>query len=123
LRAIEKSETVIIGPSNPVTSIMPILECPGVRESLVTRQVIAVSPFIGDKPVSGPAGVLMEACGREPSSRGTFELYRDLHPVFIQDIRDDVKIPDAYREDTLMTNKEKAKGLAQFILKITNIID
>jgi LPPG:FO 2-phospho-L-lactate transferase len=117
---LEKSEAVIIGPSNPVTSILPILECPGIRESLAGQPVIAVSPFIGRKPVSGPAGVLMEAWGKEPSSLGTFELYQDLTPVFIQDIRDEVEVPGALRFDTLMNDGEKSKDLARYILKIVH---
>jgi LPPG:FO 2-phospho-L-lactate transferase len=118
--ALEESDAVIIGPSNPVTSIMPILECPGVTESLAGRRILAVSPFIGSRPVSGPAGVLMEAWGREPSSRGTFDLYRSLHPEFIQDIRDDVEVSGSHRFDTLMKDREKSKALAEFILKIIN---
>jgi len=117
---LRDSEAVIIGPSNPVTSIMPILECPGVRDELIGRPVIACSPFIGTKPVSGPAGVLMKAWGKEPSSRGTFELYQDLMPVFIQDIRDEVKVAGSYRFDTLMKDQETSRNLAGNILEIIN---
>ncbi len=120
--ALENSDAVIIGPSNPVTSIMPILECPGVVESMAGRPVIAVSPFIGAKPVSGPAGVLMKAWGKEPTSRGTLDLYQHLHPAFVQDIRDDREVPGAFRFDTLMKNREKSRELAGYILeKIENL--
>jgi LPPG:FO 2-phospho-L-lactate transferase (EC 2.7.1.-) len=119
--ALEKSDAVIIGPSNPVTSIMPILECPGILESLSGRPVLAVSPFIGLKPVSGPAGVLMQAWGKEPSSRGTFDLYHRLNPVFLQDIRDEVTLPGAFRYDTLMKDQEKSRNLAEYILKILKV--
>jgi LPPG:FO 2-phospho-L-lactate transferase len=115
---LERSDAVIIGPSNPVTSIMPILECPGVRESLKGKPVVAVSPFIGKKPISGPAGVLMEAWKKEPSSRGTFELYRDLNPLLVQDTRDEVYVSGAYRFDTLMKDREKSRDLAAFILEM-----
>jgi LPPG:FO 2-phospho-L-lactate transferase len=118
---LKESDAVIIGPSNPVTSIMPILECPGITESLSGRPILAVSPFIGLRPVSGPAGALMEAWGKEPSSRGTFELYRDLHPLFVQDIRDEVEIPGAYRFDTLMKDRAKSRALAEYILNIMKI--
>jgi len=110
---LEKSDAVIIGPSNPVTSIMPILECPGVREALDGRPVLAVSPFLGKKPVSGPAGILMEAWNQEPSSRGTYELYQDLQPFFVQDIRDDIEVPGSYRFDTQMNRREKSRELAE----------
>ena len=93
IEAIGASDAVVIGPSNPVTSISPILECAGVREALRRhRRVIAVSPFIGDAPISGPAAALMRASGREPSSAGTYDLYEDFVDVFIQDTRDPVEI-------------------------------
>jgi LPPG:FO 2-phospho-L-lactate transferase len=115
---LEGSDAVIIGPSNPVTSIMPILECPGIRESLKGKPIVAISPFIGNRPVSGPAGVLMEAWKKDPSSAGTYELYHDLHPVFVQDVRDEVAVPGAHRFDTLMKDREKSRNLAAYILEI-----
>src|SRR5208337_4443999 len=63
LLAVAESDAVVIGPSNPITSILPILSCEGMRQALGGKPVIAVSPFIGDAPVSGPAGVLMKASG------------------------------------------------------------
>jgi LPPG:FO 2-phospho-L-lactate transferase len=118
LQAIGKAEGVVIGPSNPVTSIAPILECAGVPEALAGKFVVAVSPFIGDRPVSGPAAELMRAWGREPDSQGTFGLYEDVADVFIQDIRDPVKVGGSLRMDTLMRDKPAAEALAGEILKI-----
>ena len=118
IRAIEASDAVVIGPSNPVTSISPILECAGVREALRSKPVIAVSPFIGDAPVSGPAAALMRAFGREPSSAGTHDLYRDFVDIFIQDIRDPISIGGALRLDTLMINRGKSLDLAKNILTL-----
>ena len=118
IRAIEASDAVVIGPSNPVTSISPILECAGVREALRSKPVIAVSPFIGDAPVSGPAAALMRAFGKEPSSAGTYGLYRDFVDIFIQDIRDPVMIDGALRLDTLMVYRGKSLDLAKNILTL-----
>ena len=119
IAAIEASDAVVIGPSNPVTSISPILECAGVREALRRhRRVIAVSPFIGDAPVSGPAAALMRASGREPSSTGTFGLYEDFVDVFIQDTRDPVEIEGALRLDTLMVYRGKSLDLAKSIVTL-----
>ena len=118
IRAIEASDAVVIGPSNPVTSISPILECAGVREALRHQNVIAVSPFIGDAPVSGPAAALMRAFGKEPSSAGTCGLYEDFVDIFIQDIRDPVGIKGALRLDTLMVNRGKSLDLAKNILTL-----
>jgi LPPG:FO 2-phospho-L-lactate transferase len=118
IRAIGKADGVVIGPSNPVTSISPILECAGVAEALKEKFVVAVSPFIGDRPVSGPAAELMKAWGMEPTSRGTFDLYQDIVDVFIQDIRDPVKVDGAVRLDTLMRDKPVSEALAREILKL-----
>ncbi|MHC1626097.1 MAG: 2-phospho-L-lactate transferase [Methanoculleaceae archaeon] len=115
---LKRSEAVVIGPSNPVTSISPILECGGIREILEDRFVVAVSPFIGDAPVSGPAAALMRAVGEEPTSLGTARLYGGLVDVFIQDIRDRVEVPGAVRLDTLMTNRQKSEALAWEIRSI-----
>jgi LPPG:FO 2-phospho-L-lactate transferase len=118
IRAIGKADGVVIGPSNPVTSISPILECAGLIEALKEKFVVAVSPFIGDRPVSGPAADLMRAWGSEPTSRGTFDLYQDIIDVFVQDIRDPVKVGGAVRLDTLMRDRPASEALAREILKL-----
>lgn len=117
IAAIEESDGVIIGPSNPVTSIGPILECAGIRDALNKKFVAAVSPFIGNRPVSGPAAALMTAWGYEPTSFGTKKVYADVVDLFIQDIRDTgIEVPGATRLDTMMTNVKKAESLAWDIL-------
>jgi LPPG:FO 2-phospho-L-lactate transferase len=120
LQAIEASDTIVIGPSNPITSISPILECDGIPSAIREKYVIAVSPFIGNAPVSGPAAALMKAVGFEATSKGTLDCYRDLVDLFIQDLRDPVEVPGAVRLDTLMTNEEKSLALAKEILQIIN---
>ncbi len=107
---------MVIGPSNPITSIGPILACDGVREALCGAFVVAVSPFIGDTPVSGPAGALMAARGFEPTSRGVLALYADFCDVFVQDVRDPVEVPGAVRTDTLMTDAARSEALAEVVL-------
>ncbi|HJJ34616.1 MULTISPECIES: 2-phospho-L-lactate transferase [Methanocorpusculum] len=117
LAAIEASDGVIIGPSNPVTSIGPILECEGVREALQNTFTVAVSPFIGNRPVSGPAAALMKAWGYESTSYGTWQVYKDVVDLFIQDIKDSaIEVPGAHRLDTMMTNEKKAESLAWDLL-------
>ncbi len=118
LSAIESSDRVIIGPSNPVTSILPILECEGIIPALKDAFVIAVSPFIGDAPVSGPAAALMRARGLSPDSRSTAALYQDIVDVFVQDIRDPVAVAGSRQLDTLMTGEEKSTSLALALLSL-----
>ncbi|MGB7994102.1 2-phospho-L-lactate transferase [Methanoregula sp.] len=120
IQAVEASEVVVIGPSNPITSITPILECNGLKDALTDKFVIAISPFIGNAPVSGPAAALMEASGFEPTSVGTAKCYKDLVDLFIQDTRDPVEVKDAIRLDTLMTGEEKSIELAKNVLSLAN---
>ncbi len=119
LAVIGASEAVVIGPSNPITSISPILECEGIKTALSDKPVIAVSPFIGNLPISGPAGALMQAAGFEPSSRGTINCYEGIPDIFIQDVRDPTEISNSVRFDTLMVDEEKSVALAQEILRLT----
>ena len=86
---IKNSDAVIIGPSNPVTSIMPILSLKGVKEALKSTHVVAVSPIIGNDSVSGPASKFMKALGIEVSSLGVAELYKDFLDVMIIDEKDE----------------------------------
>jgi len=118
LAAIEASEAVVIGPSNPITSILPILSCDGMKDALKDKFVIAVSPFIGEEPISGPAGALMRAAGFEPGSIGTINCYDGLVDLFVQDIRDPVEVNHSVRFDTLMTDEEKSIALASEIIEL-----
>ena len=77
--AIERAEAIIICPSNPVTSIGPILAVPGIRYALTEARapVVAVSPIVGMAAISGPAHKLMIACDKEASALGVAECYHD----------------------------------------------
>jgi len=118
LAVIEASEAVVIGPSNPITSISPILACEGIRQAIRKKLVITVSPFLGNSPFSGPAGALMQAAGFEPNSQGTLECYEGITDIFVQDIRDSVRVDNSVRFDTLMTSEEKSVALALEILSL-----
>lgn len=122
LKALESEDNVIIGPSNPITSIGPILALKGMREILARKKVLAVSPIIGSSPVSGPAGKLMKACGFPVSSRGVAECYGDILDVMVIDERDAADENDfparTARCDTLMTSIEKSEALAKFIIEL-----
>lgn len=82
IESIEDSDMIIIGPSNPVTSVGPILSMTGVRDALKKAFVVSVSPIIGQAPVSGPAGKFMQALGHEVSSLGVATMYQDFLDKF-----------------------------------------
>jgi LPPG:FO 2-phospho-L-lactate transferase len=99
------------------------------RKLLEKKNVVAVSPIIGNAPVSGPAGKLMQACGLEVSSMGVAEYYQDFLDVFVFDERDRAdefafeKLGcRACRVDTLMTSTEKSRELAEFVVGLFDTI-
>ncbi len=79
LEAIQRADAIIICPSNPITSIGPILAVPGIRAALqeASVPVVGVSPIIGTAAISGPAHKLMIACGFEASALGVARGYGD----------------------------------------------
>jgi LPPG:FO 2-phospho-L-lactate transferase len=84
---IRSARAVILAPSNPVTSIGPILAVPGIGEALkaTPARVIAVSPIIGQNAISGPAAKLMAAQGFAVSIAGVAEAYRDFLDILVVD--------------------------------------
>jgi LPPG:FO 2-phospho-L-lactate transferase len=91
LESIRGAAGIIICPSNPVTSIGPILAIPGVRDALrqATAPVVGISPIIGGSAISGPAHKLMAAQGINPSAFGTAEGYADCLDQFVIDCEDE----------------------------------
>jgi len=85
------SDPVVVGPSNPVTSIGPILALPGVREALAETPVVVVSPFVGREVFSGPAAKLMAGVGRDPSTEGVAEAY-PFADAFVLDREDETEL-------------------------------
>lgn len=90
VEAIVSADAVIIAPSNPITSIGPILAVPGIRDALLRARgkVTAVSPIVGNAPVAGPAGILMNAQGLPCSIAGVAKVYEDFLDLLICDARD-----------------------------------
>jgi len=90
VEAIHSASAIILAPSNPVTSIGPILAVPGIREALreTRAKVAAISPIVGDTAVSGPAGTLMAAQGLPVSIAGVVQAYQDFLDILIADLRD-----------------------------------
>ena len=122
--AINNSDAVIIGPSNPITSILPILSLEGVRDALKKAYVVAVSPIIGNDSVSGPASKFMKALGIDVSSVGVASLYEDFLNTIVIDSKDDDKkievnqiINKVIVTNTIMNNLDAKKNLAEIIIE------
>jgi LPPG:FO 2-phospho-L-lactate transferase len=85
--ALAEAEAIVIGPSNPVISIGPILAVPGMRELIAASPapVVAVSPFVGGKAVKGPTEAFMDAVNRPRTAAGVASLYQGLIGAMIHD--------------------------------------
>ena len=96
LEALAAADAVIVCPSNPITSIGPILAVPGIAEALETTRAvaIAVSPIVGSAAVSGPAGRLMAASALPVSAAGVAQAYRSWLDVLVLDERDRLEAAD-----------------------------
>jgi LPPG:FO 2-phospho-L-lactate transferase len=127
LDAIRTASVVILAPSNPVTSIGPILAVPGIREALraTAAPVAAISPIVGSAAVSGPAGNLMAAQGLQVSIAGIAEVYHDFLDLLIVDEKD-AEAAGKLRQSgfrvhcapTLMKDAESKAALARIVLSL-----
>jgi LPPG:FO 2-phospho-L-lactate transferase len=125
IEAIVSADAVLIAPSNPITSIGPILAVPGIRDALVRARgkVAAVSPIIGNAAVAGPAGILMAAQGLPCSIAGVAKCYEDFLDLLVCDTRD-ARAAETLRRNglrvqcaqTLMRTAEDRAALAQTVL-------
>ena len=88
--AILEADIVLVAPSNPVTSIGPILAVPGIKDALQksNARVAAISPIIAGEAVAGPAGILMASQGLEVSVAGVARAYHDFLDMLVIDVRD-----------------------------------
>jgi len=130
LKAIEKAKAILIGPSNPVTSIGPILAIAEIREAIVQKRerVLAVSPIVGNAAVSGPAGALMQGLGYEVSPLGVARMYQGVVGTLVIDRGDEghalavqeLGINPAFA-DLLMPDLSSRIGLAREVLSLAGV--
>lgn len=119
LDALATAELVVIGPSNPLISIAPILRVLGVH--VPRDRTVAVSPVVGGVALKGPTVEMMRAMGFEASPVAVAKMYADVACSFVVDSRDAALAPAVealgYRAtvaDTVMT--DGGRRLAAVIL-------
>ncbi len=126
IESIESAKAVILAPSNPVTSIGPILAVPGIRDALrrTAAPVIAVSPIVGGAAVSGPAGKLMQMMGWPSSISGVAKAYEDFLDVLVADHADEDAASAMNNgslrvvcTNTIMKSSDDKRALAQFTME------
>ncbi|MDH5443325.1 MAG: 2-phospho-L-lactate transferase [Hadesarchaea archaeon] len=130
LEAIKTAKAIIIGPSNPVTSIGPILAIEDIREEIIRNRerVVAVSPIVGSAAVSGPAGELMRGLGYRVNPLGVAKMYRGIIGTLVLDWSDRGRARaveefgiNAAFADLLMPNIASRVRLAREVLGIARI--
>jgi LPPG:FO 2-phospho-L-lactate transferase len=116
-KALASASVIVIGPSNPIISIGPILAVPGMREALRSSPapVVAVSPFVGGGAVKGPTDDFCRSAGIELSAQGIADLYRDVIDGVVAD--EPVEGVPVQVMDTLMDTPEKRREVATKILQ------
>ena len=126
VEAIAGADLVLVCPSNPVTSIGPILAVPGIVAALRTTRapIVGVSPIVGGAPVSGPAGRLMQARGLAVSPLGVAAAYAPWLRTLLIDTQDASQVSAlqqagviALTADIIMTDRAREIALARRVLE------
>lgn len=127
LRILRSSNIIILAPANPVSSIGPILSLTQIKDELIKQRdkVIAISPIIGKKVISGPASKYLKAKGIESSCRGIAKFYSEVISKMVIDHKDANFSNEiirmgitTFKTNILMNNLKEEKRLARFILKV-----
>jgi LPPG:FO 2-phospho-L-lactate transferase len=115
VEALGRAEAIVIGPSNPVISIGPILAVPGIREAIAASgaPVVAVSPFVAGKVVKGPTDRFMAATGRPSTAAGVASLYAGVADAMVVDENDPDPPPTEIPTLAAATLMEGAPGRAR----------
>ena len=125
IESLRTADVVLVCPSNPITSIGPILAVPGIVEALQATEasVVAVSPIVGGDAVSGPAGRLMSSAGLPVSATGVARAYGGWLDVLVFDEQDralaeEIRTAGAIpvSAPSMMTSRESEMILARHVL-------
>jgi LPPG:FO 2-phospho-L-lactate transferase len=125
LEAIASADAILVCPSNPVTSVGPILAVPGLVQALGATPaiVVAVSPIVGGAAVSGPAGRLMASAGLPVSATGIARAYAPWLDRLVLDEQDRALAGEIHAlgvapvpAPTMMSSREAEIALARHVL-------
>jgi LPPG:FO 2-phospho-L-lactate transferase len=120
LEAIASARAVIVGPSNPVISIAPILATPGIRDALINTKapVVAVSPLVGGEVLKGPTAAFMAWAGHPLSSDGIAAAYDGLIKGMVAD-EAAARVP-THRTAVLLDTPEHRRQVAEETLEFAS---
>jgi LPPG:FO 2-phospho-L-lactate transferase len=122
LAAIERASAIVIGPSNPLASIAPILAVPGIREALLSSDapVVAVSPIVGGEVLKGPTASFMAFAALDCSAAGVADFYGELLDGIVAD--ESVAALPALSTDTRMDDDAGRTRLAKQTLSFAEAL-
>jgi LPPG:FO 2-phospho-L-lactate transferase len=116
LDVIARARAIVIGPSNPVISIGPILAVPGVREAIAASQapVVAVSPLVAGRVLKGPTAACLEWAGQAADSDGIAAIYAPLIDGLVADSA--AASVATLQIDVLLDTAERRRAVAEATL-------
>jgi LPPG:FO 2-phospho-L-lactate transferase len=122
LEAIASAGAIVIGPSNPVISIGPILALPGLREALIASSapVVAVSPLVRSEVIKGPTREFMTFAGLPCDSEGIARAYEGVIDGLLADERTD-RVP-VLETDVLMADAPGRRRVAEQALRFAEAL-
>ena len=117
IKKIEESEIVVIGPSNPILSIGPILSLNKLKEKLSEHNnVYVINPFIENKAIKGPSKNNFEDLGYTSDIQGIKNFYKDVGNKYIVHPGDSDGAQDTVEHNILFNELENSKKLVEFIV-------
>jgi LPPG:FO 2-phospho-L-lactate transferase len=114
--AIAAADTIVIGPSNPIISIRPILAVPGMAAALraAAAPVVAVSPIVDGAVLKGPTAAFMDWAGLSLDGAGVAAAYGDVLDGIVAD--DPIAALPSLQADTRMDDADGRARVAQTVL-------
>jgi LPPG:FO 2-phospho-L-lactate transferase len=124
LAAIAHARAIVIGPSNPVISIGPILAVPGMRDALRAARapVVAVSPIVGGEVVKGPTAAFLAWADASCDAAGVARMYLGLIDGLVADEKAPGSGVPVHVTDTLMADAQARERLASETLRFAEAL-
>ena len=115
--ALDQADKIVVGPSNPILSIGPILAIQNLKEKLTNNSsTYVVSPFIENKAIKGPSKKNFEDLGYKSDITGIKEFYNNIGNYYIVQSGDTDKAENTIEKNILFKSTEDSTNLARYIV-------
>ena len=115
--ALDQADKIVVGPSNPILSIGPILAIQNLKEKLTNNSsTYVVSPFIENKAIKGPSKKNFEDLGYKSDITGIKEFYNNIGNYYIVQSGDTDKAKNTIEKNILFKSTEDSTNLARYIV-------